>query len=92
MELLDITTFMDNGLIREKDFFEKLDGYDWSSLDGKRVLVKGCGTTAVPPWAFMALTARLVNRAKTVKYGNEHSALTVYRQVSKIRETTNAAG
>lgn len=92
MELLDIKTFMDNGLIREKNFFEKLDRYDWSSLTGKRILVKGCGTTAIPPWAFMALMGHLVNHAKTIKYGNEHSAITVYRHVSNKQEVTNAAG
>ena len=92
MELLDMTVFMDNGLVREKDFFEKLESFDWSTLTDKRVLVKGCGTTAIPPWAFMAIMARLADRAKTVKYGNEHSSITVYRRISNKQEITHAAG
>lgn len=80
MEILDITRFIDDGIIREAAFFEKVDAFDWTAYRDKRVLVKGCGTTIVPPWAFMVVAARLSDVARVVKYGNEHSAVPIFRR------------
>jgi hypothetical protein len=69
---------MEGGIISETAFFEKVDKFDWEQYRNQRVLVKGCGTTIIPPWAFMTVAARLAGVAKKVRYGNEHSSITVF--------------
>lgn len=96
MDLLDLAVFIENGMVTEATFLEKIENFDWSKFEGKRVLVKGCGTTIIPPWAFMAVAARLACVAKVVRYGNEHSSISVFRQRSRAkaekRETINDQG
>lgn len=79
--------FMDNGIVLEKSFYEKVENFDWDSFRGKRVLVKGCGTTVIPPWAFMVIASRLTEVAKVIKYGSEHDSFPVYR--NRTREADN---
>ena len=83
MEVLDIKDFMEGGIIVESAFFDKIENFDWKSLRNKRVLVKGCGTTIVPPWAFMVVAARLADVARSVRYGNEHSSFLIFRRARK---------
>lgn len=87
MEILNTSDFLDNGILTEKSFYEKVDNFDWDSFAGKRVLVRGCGTTAIPPWAFMVIASRLTEVAKVIKYGSEHDAFPVYR--NRTREASN---
>jgi len=56
-----------------------VDRHNWSALEGKRVLVRGCGSAPIPPWAFMYLTGKLVPFAKAIHYGNEHDNVVVFR-------------
>jgi len=78
-EILDPQTFTDNGMFSEDEFLRLAEKHDWSRFADKNVLVRGCGGALVPPWAFMHLTARLVGLAKSVRYGNEHDNIVVYR-------------
>ncbi|MFH1699561.1 MAG: DUF2480 family protein [Candidatus Zixiibacteriota bacterium] len=80
MKILEMSQFLDGGIITESGFFDRLANFDWDLYRHERVLVKGCGTTAIPPWAFMAVASRLTDIAKTVKYGNEHSSIQIFRQ------------
>ncbi|UCG63060.1 MAG: DUF2480 family protein [Candidatus Zixiibacteriota bacterium] len=52
---------------------------DWSPFKGKRVLVRGCSSTFLPPWALMHLTAKLIPHARSIYYGNEHDNVAVYK-------------
>lgn len=78
MVLLDMATFLEGGIISESAFFEKVDKFDWEQYRNQRVLVKGCGTTIIPPWAFMTVAAKLAGVAKKVRYGNEHSSVPIF--------------
>jgi len=84
---LKMSTFMEGDIVMESKFFEKVNAFDWESFRDQRVLVQGCGTTAIPPWAFMAVASRLAPIAKVIKYGNDHSSVAVYR---RPKETTDA--
>ncbi len=86
MKILDMIQFLDNGIITEAGFTEKVGKFDWDSYRDKRVLVTGCGTTVIPPWAFMTVAAKLAQVAKVIKYGNEHDPIPIFR---KRREETN---
>ena len=78
-EILDPQAFTDNGMFAEDEFLQRAESHDWARFADKNVLVRGCGGAPVPPWAFMHLTARLVGLAKSVRYGNEHDNIVVYR-------------
>ena len=88
MKILDMTTFMQDGLIREVAFYEKVEAHDWETYRDQRVLIKGCGTTVIPPWAFMVVTAQLAHIAKSIRYGNEHSSVPIFSRLYK--EATDA--
>ena len=83
MDILDMSAFTDSGIVSETAFFDKVDKFDWETYRDKRVLVKGCGTTIIPPWAFMVVSARLAAVARRVRYGNEHSSIPVFNRISQ---------
>jgi hypothetical protein len=83
VDLLDMKEFMTDGIIVESAFFKKVEEFDWERFRDRRVLVKGCGTTIIPPWAFMAITARLAPIARRIRYGNEHSSVPVYTRLRR---------
>lgn len=76
---LDPKEFTDNGRFAEDDFFARSEAYDFGRFAGKNVLVRGCGLP-IPPWAYMHLTARLAAVARSIRYGNEHDNVVVYRK------------
>jgi len=81
-EIIDLTEFLDNGMVSEAFFLNSVEQLDWNRYRDKRVLVKGCGSTIIPPWAFMVITARLVPIARSVSYGNDHDNLRIFRRSS----------
>ncbi len=83
MDIVDMSVFLEDGIVTESAFFEKVDKFDWNAYRDKRVLVKGCGTTIIPPWAFMVVAARLADVAKRVRYGNEHFSTPIFSRASK---------
>ena len=88
MKILDMTTFMKDGLVMESAFYEKVERFDWEQYRNQRVMIKGCGTVVIPPWAFMVVTAQLANIAKSIRYGNEHSSVPVFSRL--YQEATDA--
>ena len=79
-DIVDPTDFLDNGLFFEQKFLVKADEHDWSRYRDKKVLVRGCQSGIVPPWAYMLITGRLAPYAQSVRFGNEHDNLVVYRK------------
>ena len=64
---LDIKNFLFvELLLKEKDFREHLDNYDWSQYEGKYLSVF-CSTDAIiAPWAWMLITSHAATFAKEV--------------------------
>ena len=91
MEILDISVFLENGIITESSFYKKIQDFDWDSFSDKRVLVRGCGTTVIPPWAIMVIASRLTQKAKVIKYGSEHDSFPVFRKQSRESADVNKA-
>ncbi|MBI5265597.1 MAG: DUF2480 family protein [candidate division Zixibacteria bacterium] len=77
--LIDPRDFLAGGMFRQDDFLANVAGHDWSQYRGQRVLVRGCGDVPIPPWAYMAIATRLVGIARSVRYGNEHDNVVIYR-------------
>lgn len=81
--ILEPANFLSTDMFRQDDFLDGIDRYDWNKLTNKKVLVRGCGDIITPPWAFMVIAARLVGVAKSVRYGNEHDHVVIYRMSRK---------
>lgn len=81
--ILEPASFLSSGMFRQDEFLDQLDKYDWNQLADKKVLVRGCGDIITPPWAYMAIAARLVGVARSVRYGNEHDHVVIYRMNRK---------
>ncbi|MCH8124947.1 DUF2480 family protein [candidate division KSB1 bacterium] len=82
-QTIDIAEFFDGGIIREKSFREKVDGFDWISYQDKKVVIKGCDKVPVPTWAYLSLVAHLAPYASRIFWGEPCSAVLVYKKNSK---------
>ncbi len=78
--VIDPVQFFSDGIFKEDVFLAKTAAVDWSMFAREKVLIRGCNSVVIPPWAFMYLTGRLAPIAKTVLYGNEHDNIVVFRQ------------
>ena len=68
-----------DGVLWEDDFLERAGSYDWEAFRGASVLIRGCQSTIIPPWVYMYMTGRLAGVARSVRFGNEHDNIVVYR-------------
>lgn len=76
---VDITEFLDGGIIREKSFREKVAAIDWAGeYSDAKVVVKGCDTVPIPTWAYLMLVAHLAPHAKRIFWGEPCSAVPIY--------------
>ena len=80
MEVINLEIFSDNGIVRQDEFVERVDNHDWERYRDCKVLVRGCDSRVTPPWAYMIITARLTPVAQSIRFGNEHDNLIVYRR------------
>jgi Protein of unknown function (DUF2480) len=80
LEIVDIKSFIDGDLLVESEFLQNIEGRDWSQFQDKMVLIRGCSDIIIPTWAYMSVTAKLAGFAKSIRYGNEHSNLVIYRR------------
>jgi len=64
---------------KEELFFDKLNKWDISSLENKRVMVKGCSDIPNPNKAFGVLTNRLQPVVKSLMFGEPCSAVPVFK-------------
>lgn len=76
IEELDIKKFLfQELLLKEKEFRQYLNDYDWSQYEGKYLCVY-CSTDAIiAPWAWMLITSYASEFAKDVYLGSEESLL-----------------
>jgi len=77
--IIDPEHFLSDGVFFEGQFLEKAEKFDWEQYRNKQVLVRGCNSAIIPPWAFMYISGKLAVLAKSVRYGNEHDNIVVYR-------------
>jgi hypothetical protein len=77
VKTIDLKDWLFQGLIlKEKDFRDKLEVYDWSQYQDAIVTVY-CSTDAIIPyWAYMLMATRLKPFASEIAYGNKEQYLT----------------
>ena len=76
--VIDPSDFLEDGAFFEDRFIARIKSLAWEDYHDRNVLVRGC-STIIPPWAYMYITAKLAHVAKTVRYGNDHDNVVVFR-------------
>jgi len=61
-------------------FEEVLDAYDFSALEGKAVLLKGCSHLPVPRQAYLTAMRRIQEFARSVSFGEACSSVPLYKR------------
>tara|TARA_B100001996_G_C18343879_1_gene471228 strand:- start:352 stop:612 length:261 start_codon:yes stop_codon:yes gene_type:complete len=80
IETIDLNDFLSDGIIKEKNFKEKVKAINWNIYSNKKVLIKGCASVPIPTWAYMILTSRLTLHAKQILYGEICSAYLIFKK------------
>ena len=78
METIYLNDFLDDGILKEKIFREKVANIDWAQYSDKRVLIKGCSEVPIPTWAYLILTAELAQFVKRIYFGELRSAVKIF--------------
>lgn len=72
----DIKDWLWQGLIlKEKDFRDKLAGWDWARYLDTSVTIYCSADAIVPYWAYMLIAARLQPYARDINFGNKDQYL-----------------
>lgn len=61
-------------ILKEKDFRDTLQKYDWSQYEGKVVAVTCTADAIIPMWAYMLVASYLQPVAKSIIFGDEKTA------------------
>ena len=64
MQNINLDDFLTEGIIKEKDFREKVSLINWEKYQDQKVIIKGWSKAAVPTWAYLIITANLTKYAK----------------------------
>ena len=80
METILIDNFLSDGILSEKKFRKNIDSIDWKKYKNHNVLIKGCSQAIIPTWAYLIITAKLVNNANNIYYGDNRSAIKIYKK------------
>lgn len=76
---IDITDFLDNGLLREQSFREKVAQIDWAAeYQDAKVIITGCDKVPIPTWAYLVLASNIAPYAKRIFWGEPCSAVPVF--------------
>ena len=80
MEKVELDDFLTDGILKEKDFRDKVKLIDWNTYKDKKVLIKGCTSVPVPIWSYLIIAAQLSHVAKEVYFGEPCSAIHIYKK------------
>ena len=80
MKTIILDDFLSDGILIEKNFRIKIDDINWDKYKYENVLIKGCSQATIPTWAYLIITAKLVEHAKNIYYGDIKSAVKIYKK------------
>ena len=72
--------YLTEGILKEKEFREKVRQTNWKDFTNKIVLIKGCASAPIPTWAYMIIATQLTKYAKQVLYGEPCSAFLIFKK------------
>lgn len=76
----DTVTFCSLEELEDRLFYNAISMLNMEDYRDKRIVIKGCGDAPVPTGAFIYLTARLSDVAKSVMYGEPCSTVPVFKR------------
>ena len=80
MKTIILDDFLNDGILIEKKFRIKIDDIYWYKNKHENVIIKGCCQATIPTWAYLIITAKLVEHAKNIYYGDIKSAVKIYKK------------
>ena len=80
METILLEDFLDEGIIKEKSFREKINLMDFSTLSNKKVIIKGCAGVPVPTWAYLIIVANVAQVADKIYFGEPRHAVKIFNR------------
>ena len=80
METILLEDFLDEGIIKEKSFREKINLMDFSTFSNKKVIIKGCAGVPVPTWAYLIIVANVAQVADKIYFGEPRHAVKVFNR------------
>lgn len=83
--IFDIKNYLFRELIlREKDFRESLEIFDWENIEGKDLIVTCSVEAIIPTWAYMLIAVKAREKTASVFFGTEKEyILSWYREWMK---------
>lgn len=76
-----VTFGIQDDVVREQ-FTLAIHAIDYSAYQDQRIVVKGCGDIYIPESAFVTLTSKLSQFAKSIMYGEPCSTVPVFKRKS----------
>jgi|TARA_B110000438_G_scaffold83984_2_gene83598 hypothetical protein len=80
METILLDDFIDEGIIREKSFREKIKKMDFNKFVNQKVIIKGCAGVTVPTWAYLIIVAQLAQVADKIYFGEPRYAVKIFNR------------
>ena len=80
METILLEDFLDEGIITEKSFREKINLMDFSTFSNKKVIIKGCAGVPVPTWAYLIIVANVAQVADKIYFGEPRHAVKIFNR------------
>ena len=80
METILLEDFLDEGIIKEKSFREKINLMDFSTFSNKKVIIKGCAGVPVPTWAYLIVVANVAQVADKIYFGEPRHAVKIFNR------------
>ena len=80
METILLEDFLDEGIIKEKSFREKINSMDFSTFSNKKVIIKGCAGVPIPTWAYLIIVANVAQVADKIYFGEPRHAVKIFNR------------
>ena len=80
MKTIFLEDFLQDGMLKEKFFRQKIDELNWDDFQDQRVLIKGCADVPIPTWAYLIITALLSQKAKRIYFGELRQAIKIFNR------------
>lgn len=76
--------------VRREHFAQALEEEDWSRFEDRPVVIKGCGSEAVPEMAYVRATQKLQAVARKLMYGEPCSSVPIWRRPKPKKDKPDA--
>ena len=80
MKTISLEDFLDDGIIKEKSFREKINLMNFEMFSDAKVIIKGCAGVTVPTWAYLIIVANLAQVADKIYFGEPRYAVKIFNR------------